>query len=63
MQAKRAPARAISPGKQRSITVTAGQRTAQLSRPDCQMQYTFQAGHAGSIPVIRSIFLQLICRF
>ena len=35
----------------------AGQRTAQLSYPDSQFQYTFQAGHAGSIPVIRSSFL------
>jgi len=32
----------------------AGQRIAQLSRPDGDVRYTFQAGQAGSIPVIRS---------
>jgi hypothetical protein len=32
----------------------AGQRTTQLRRPDGDGCYTFQAGHAGSIPVARS---------
>jgi PHD/YefM family antitoxin component YafN of YafNO toxin-antitoxin module len=52
MQAKRAPCRAINTGKQQSVTVTAGQRTAQVSRPDGHAPYTFQAGHAPSAILI-----------
>jgi hypothetical protein len=46
--------RAIRPGTHRAATDITEQRTTQLSRPDDPMQYTFQAGHAGSIPVARS---------
>jgi hypothetical protein len=39
------PTRANNPGTQRSTTAVAEQRTTQLSRPDSQAQYAFQAGH------------------
>ena len=48
------PLAAIRPGTHRAATDVTEQRTTQLSRPDGPMQYTFQAGHAGSIPVARS---------
>ena len=45
--------RAISHGKQESSTATEEPRSLQLSGRDGCAPYTFQAGHAGSIPVAR----------
>jgi hypothetical protein len=46
----------MNTGIQGSATANAEQRTSQLSRPNSQAQYTFQAGHEGSIPFARSTF-------
>jgi len=46
--------RAISHGKQESSTATEQQQSLQLSGRDSCAPYTFQAGHAGSIPVART---------
>ena len=56
--------RAISgpvPGTLRSATGIAEQRATQLRRPDGPVQYTFQAGHAGPIPV--AAFRRPLCSF